>query len=125
MSKCVLVIDDEAAIQEVIQGCLEDLGEWQVLIAGSGIEGLELARSRRPDGILLDVSMPGIDGFEVLRCLQETPETQQIPVILLTARVQPEDRAKFSQLAVTGVILKPFDPVELVNQVATTFGWEM
>jgi CheY-like chemotaxis protein len=125
MSKCVLVIDDEIAIQEVIQGCLEELGAWKVLVASSGIEGVELARSHQPDGILLDVLMPEIDGFEVLQRFQEHVETQSIPVILLTARVQPEDREKFSQMAITGVILKPFDPMNLVNQIATIFGWEL
>ncbi|MEX0271383.1 response regulator [Leptolyngbyaceae cyanobacterium UHCC 1019] len=125
VAKRVLVVDDEEPIQDVIQGCLEDVGGWEVLRAASGGEGVDLARSRLPDGILLDVSMPGMDGFEVLQRLQADPATQLIPVILLTARVQPEDRAKFAELAITGVILKPFDPMALVDQVAAAFGWEM
>lgn len=84
-----------------------------------------MARSQRPDGILLDVSMPGMTGFEVLQQLQENPITQGIPVILLTARVQPEDKAKFSQLGMAGLILKPFNPMELAEQVAAVLGWEM
>jgi CheY-like chemotaxis protein len=125
MPKRILVIDDEDVILEVIQGCLEELAQWDVLTAESGIEGLEIARSQQPDGILLDVSMPGMTGFEVLQQLQENPATQKIPVILLTARVQPEDRAKFSQLGMAGVILKPFDPMELAEQVAAALGWDL
>ena len=121
----MLVIDDEAVILEVIQGCLEELGNMEVLTATSGNEGLRVAQAALPDGILLDVSMPGIDGLEVLRQLQENPLTRMIPVALLTARVQPEDRAKFAQTGVAGVILKPFDPVTLVDQVVATFEWTL
>jgi CheY-like chemotaxis protein len=125
LAKRVLVIDDEEPIQEVIQGCLEELGGWEVLAAESGVRGIELARSQQPDGILLDVSMPGMDGFEVLQRLQADPRTQAIPIVLLTARVQPEDRARFTALTIAGVILKPFDPMELVDLVAAAFGWEV
>jgi CheY-like chemotaxis protein len=69
--------------------------------------------------------MPGMTGFEVLQQLQENPTTQGIPVILLTARVQPEDKAKFSQLGMAGLILKPFNPMELAEQVAAVLGWEL
>ncbi|MBD2033731.1 response regulator [Phormidium sp. FACHB-592] len=122
-AKRILVIDDEAVILEVIQGCLEELGDMEVLMAASGIEGLQIAQTALPDGILLDVSMPGMDGFTVLRQLQENTVTQKIPVVLLTARVQPEDRAAFAQTGVAGVILKPFDPIALVDQVTDVFGW--
>jgi len=124
-AKRILVIDDEAVILEVIQGCLEELGDMKVLMAASGIEGLQIAQTDLPDGILLDVSMPGMDGFTVLRQLQENAVTQGIPVVLLTARVQPEDRAAFAQTGVAGVILKPFDPIALVDQVAEIFGWTL
>lgn len=119
----VLVIDDEEAIQEIIQACLEDLGGWDVLVAGSGSQGLLLAASESLDGILLDVSMPEMNGFETLQKLQENPTTQKIPVTLLTARVQPEDKERFAQLGIAGLILKPFDPLTLVEQVAEVFGW--
>jgi CheY-like chemotaxis protein len=119
--KRILVIDDEAVILEVIQGCLEELGGMEVLTAESGVEGLRLAEAELPDGVLLDVSMPGMDGLEVLRQLQENAITRAIPVVLLTARVQPEDRAKFAQTGAEGVILKPFDPIALADQVAEAF----
>ncbi len=119
----VLVIDDEEAIQEIIQACREDLGGWDVLVAGSGSQGLLLAASESLDGILLDVSMPEMNGFETLQKLQENPTTQKIPVTLLTARVQPEEKERFAQLGIAGLILKPFDPLTLVEQVAEVFGW--
>ncbi|MEA5552467.1 response regulator [Anabaena cylindrica UHCC 0172] len=123
--KCILVIDDEEVIQEVIQGCLEDIGEWEVITAGSGREGLLVAESQLPDGILLDVSMPEMDGLETLQKLQLHPVTQSIPIVLLTAKVQPADQARFSQLAVAGVIPKPFDPLILVDLVANAFHWDI
>lgn len=122
--RCVLVIDDEAAVREVIQGCLEDIAEWQVFAAGSGREGLLIAASEQPQAILLDVSMPEMDGIETFQKLQENPVTQTIPVILLTARVQPQDRAQFSTLGVAGVIIKPFDPMTLVDEIAELLSWE-
>ena len=123
--KRILVIDDEEPIQEVICGCLEDLADWQVFTAASGIEGLQMAISEPLDGILLDISMPKLDGIEVLRLLKTNPRSRAIPVVLLTARVQPEDQARFAALPIAGVISKPFDPLTLVDQVAEVLGWEV
>jgi CheY-like chemotaxis protein len=119
----VLVIDDDEAIQQVIEACLVELGHWDVLSASSGRSGLELAAVEQPDGILLDISMPEMDGYETLTHLQSNPKTQHIPVALLTAKVQPEDHEQFAQLRIAAVIVKPFDPLTLVAQVSTAFGW--
>ncbi|MBD2571095.1 response regulator [Anabaena lutea] len=124
-TKRVLVIDDEEAIQAVIQGCLEDIAGWKVLLASSGKEGLHLAEVEKPDGILLDVSMPQMSGIEALKKLQVNPLTQNIPVAFLTAKVQSEDKKRFSQLGVVGLLTKPFNPMNLVNLVADLFGWEI
>jgi CheY-like chemotaxis protein len=121
----ILVIDDEQRIQEVIQTCLEILVGWEVLTASSGNEGLLIAQTQQPDAILLDVSMPGMDGLATFERLQENPTTQSVPVILLTAKVQPADRERFAQLGIAGVILKPFDPVQLASQVASALGWSL
>ena len=123
--KRVLVIDDEDVVQEVIQGCLEDVGGWETLLAGSGSEGLIIATNQLPDVILLDVSMPDIDGVETFQKLQENPTTKDIPVVLLTAKIQPADRDRFSQLGIVGMIAKPFDPIMLASQVAAMLGWEL
>jgi CheY-like chemotaxis protein len=122
-TKRVLVIDDEADIRAIIQGCLEDIAEWDVLTGASGEEGIQLAIAEQPDGILMDVSMPGMGGLEVLHKLQENSRTQAIPVILLTAKVLLEEQEIFATLAIAGVIVKPFDPMTLVGQVMDRFGW--
>ncbi|MDD1413119.1 response regulator [Dolichospermum sp. ST_con] len=123
--KRVLVVDDEIAIQTIIQCCLEDIAGWEVLVASSGQAGLKLAESEHPDGILLDVSMPQMTGIETLEKLQANVNTQHIPVIFVTAKVQPEDREQFSQLGILGILVKPFNPMILVNEVADLFGWQV
>jgi CheY-like chemotaxis protein len=128
MSHRLLVIDDEEAIQQIIEACLVDLGGWEVLTAGSGRDGIALAQAQmgQPqgiDGILLDISMPDLNGFETLALLKSDPRTQPIPVVLLTARVLTSDRERFESLAIAAVIEKPFDPLGLVDQVTQAFGW--
>jgi CheY-like chemotaxis protein len=123
-TKRVLIIDDEADILAIIRGCLEDIAEWDVLSTASGEEGIQLAITKQPDGILMDVSMPGMGGLEALRKLREDSRTKMIPVILLTAKVLSEDRENFSSLAIAGVITKPFDPMTLVDHVMDVFGWD-
>lgn len=122
-TKRVLAIDDEADIRAIIRGCLEDIAKWDVLTAASGEEGIQLAIAEQPDGILMDISMPGMGGLEALRRLQEHSRTQPIPVVLLTAKALSEEQGYFSTLAIAGVIVKPFDPMTLVDQVAAVFGW--
>ena len=122
-TKRVLIIDDEADIRAIIQGCLEDIAEWEVVAAASAEEGIRLATTEQPDGILMDVSMPGLSGLEALPKLQANSRTQTIPVIFLTAKALSEEQAVFSTLAIAGVITKPFDPMTLVDEVQDLFGW--
>jgi CheY-like chemotaxis protein len=122
--KQILVIDDEDDIREVAQVSLELLGNWAVLTARSGQEGLRKAEAEQPDAILLDVMMPDLDGPTTFQHLQKTPGICQIPVILMTAKVQASDQRRFANLGVKGVIAKPFDPLTLADQVATTLGWQ-
>lgn len=122
MIKKILVVDDDEAIQEVIKTCLEDLAGWQVLLAGSGLEGLRIANSEPLDAILLDISMPKMNGIEMLRKLQENDSTRKIPVFLLTARLLSSDRQQSEQVA--GVIIKPFNIIKLVEQVSQSLGWK-
>lgn len=117
MAMRILVIDDEERIQEVIQISLEILNGWEVLTASSGREGLIKAQNQKPDAILLDVSMPQMDGFATLEQLRSNRATQAIPVIFLTAKVQLADRQQFAKLGMAGVITKPFDPLTLAEQV--------
>lgn len=124
MTKRVLLIDDDPDIRAVARVALEKFAQWQVSVAASGMEGLLLAQRETLDGILLDVSMPDMDGFSVFEQLQAHPQTNTIPVVLLTAKVLPSDRRRFAEMGVTGVITKPFNPVTVCDQIATLFGWK-
>ena len=120
----VLVIDDDEAIREIAEASLEAVGGWAVTTACDGIQGYERAASDRPDAILLDVMMPGLDGPGTVARLQAAPDTRGIPVVMLTAKVQASERNRFAQLpGVAGVITKPFDPMQLPAQVAELLQW--
>jgi CheY-like chemotaxis protein len=97
---------------------------WDVLVAASGAAGIIKARESHPDAILLDVMMPGMDGPTTFRELRSLPETANIPVILLTAKVQAADQKRFSDLGVVKVMFKPFDPLVLAQEIAATLGWQ-
>ena len=122
MGNRILIIDDEDDIREVAQVALELVGGWTVLGARSGAEGLAMALEAKADAILLDVMMPDMDGTATFRQLQAYSETEHIPVLLLTAKVQPADQEQFAQLGVVGVIPKPFDPMTLHDQVSKLLG---
>jgi CheY-like chemotaxis protein len=122
-TKCILIIDDESDIREVAQVSLEMIGGWQVLTSESGQDGLEKAKADQPDAILLDVMLPDMDGPTTLQNLQADPATSHIPVVFLTAKIQPSDRNRFANLGVVAVIAKPFDPINLASQVAEALGW--
>lgn len=117
MIRRILIIDDEDDIREATQVCLEVTGDWEVLTASSGNEGLLKAAIEHPDAILLDVMMPGMDGIMTFQELQTNPATQHIPVILLTAKAQTAEQRQLTQLNVVAVITKPYDPFSLSAQV--------
>ncbi|MGK7872959.1 MAG: response regulator [Xenococcaceae cyanobacterium] len=119
----ILIVDDEEDIQDVAQLALEVVGGWKVSTASSGSEGLLLAEAEQPDAILLDVMMPDMNGIVTFKKLQANPATEQIPVILLTAKVQAADRRRFAELGVTGIIAKPFKTMNLAEEVADILGW--
>ncbi|NJR59496.1 MAG: response regulator [Cyanobacteria bacterium CRU_2_1] len=123
MTKRILVIDDEDGLREVIQYCLEAVANWQVLTAVSGYAGLSIAELEQPDAILLDVVMPEMDGTEMAQRLHSNPATQTIPIILLTAKVKLKDQETLRSVGVMGMIVKPFKPLELINQIREILGW--
>ena len=118
MSKRILIVDDDDDIREATQICLEVVGDWDVLTASSGQEGLIEAISQQPDLILLDVMMPDMDGLKTFTELQANLVTRSIPVILLTAKAQPAELRQFTRLQVSDVITKPYDPFELSDRIA-------
>ena len=124
MARRVLIIDDEEDIREVAALSLETVAGWDVVLAGSGAAGIAKAQDYQPDAILLDVMMPGMDGPTTFRELQALPETANIPVILLTAKVQAADQRRFSDLGVATVMFKPFDPLTLAQEISSALGWE-
>ncbi len=123
MTKRILVIDDELDIREIVCLSIEAFSGWDTEGAASGWQGLDKARQGDWDAILLDISMPDMDGVEVFEKLQQNPQTQSIPVILLTAKVLPRDRDRFAKLGVAGVITKPFDPINIGRQMANLLSW--
>jgi CheY-like chemotaxis protein len=125
MTKRILIIDDEADIREVVRVSLEEFAGWQTSTAASGQEGLQIAQAEALDAILLDVSMPDMDGFQVHQALQSNPYTQTIPIILLTAKALPSDQRRFAALRVSGVITKPFDPLTVWMQVSEIMQWKI
>jgi DNA-binding response OmpR family regulator len=112
----VLVIDDERAIRFLCRVNLAAAG-MDVLEAADGREGVDLARSERPDLVLLDVMMPDVDGWTVARELAADEETRDIPIVFLTARADPADRRLGEELGGVGYVVKPFDPVAIGNVV--------
>ncbi len=110
------MIDDEAPIRLLCRVNLEAEG-IEVLEAPDGRTGLELARSRKPDAILLDVMMPGLDGWEVAEELLGHEGTRSIPIVFLTARADVRDRARGIDLGGLDYVTKPFNPVDLAPLV--------
>jgi two-component system, OmpR family, alkaline phosphatase synthesis response regulator PhoP len=121
--KKVLLIEDEEDIREIASLSLESIGGWETILASDGRLGIEQARLHRPDAILLDVMMPGMDGPTTLTCLRSTPETRDIPVIFMTAKVMSSERSKLAGLGVQGFIAKPFDPLTLPAEIRAVLGW--
>jgi CheY-like chemotaxis protein len=117
MTKRIVVIDDEADLRTVIQVALLKYAGWQVSTAATALAGLELVKTEQPDLVLLDISMPDMDGYQCFETLRAEPSTAKIPVILLTARVLPRDRRQFAQMGIAGVITKPFNPLTLWQQI--------
>ncbi len=117
----VLVIDDEAPIRLLCRVNLEAEG-MSVLEANDGPSGLERAKEEQPDVILLDVMMPGLDGWRVAEELLDDPRTREIPIIFLTARAEFRDRARGLDIGGVDYVTKPFNPVELAPLVRDLLG---
>jgi len=121
--KRILIVDDEDDIREVAQVSLELVGQYEVLTASSGRDGVARARTAQPDAILLDVMMPDLDGPGTLAQLRADPATRDIPVVFLTAKTQQAERARLAELGAAGILVKPFDPLKLPAEIATTLRW--
>ena len=116
MSQKILIIDDEPHLVEILANRLHSAG-YEVVSAGSGEIGLEKARTEKPDLILLDVLMPDLDGYEVLRHLKGAVQTRSIPVMMLTVKKWSEDIQKSITGGAADYIVKPFHPAKLLERV--------
>ncbi|MEX1364881.1 MAG: response regulator [Nannocystaceae bacterium] len=113
----VLLVDDDEDIRMIGQMALHDVGGFEVVTASSGARALELAAAERPDVILLDVMMPGMDGPTTFRRLRDDEATAAIPVVFVTAKVQRQEVQRYLDLGAIGVIGKPFDPMSLPDEL--------
>jgi two-component system, OmpR family, alkaline phosphatase synthesis response regulator PhoP len=115
-TRTVLVVDDEQGIVAVVRDYLHKAG-FRVLAAGDGTTALHLARSERPSLVVLDLMLPGMDGLDFTRALRRDPATSNLPIIMLTARVEEADRLVGLELGADDYVTKPFSPRELVARV--------
>lgn len=113
----VMHIEDDPSIQEVVRIALEIVGGMTVKSCASGPEGLAAVEAFMPQLILLDVMMPGMDGPQTLARLREIPAVASIPVVFMTAKVQPPEIDEYRRMGAADVIVKPFDPMTLPDQV--------
>lgn len=117
MVRRILVVEDELDIQKLIKMSLRVHGVKEVSVAGDGEECLEVVKQLKPELILLDVSMPKLDGYETCRLLKSNPDTRDIPVIFLSARTQADERERGMRAGAQGYLSKPFDPTTLYSQI--------
>ncbi len=116
MTAQVLVIEDSASVRRLIEVCLRVL-DVELSAAEDGVKGLETARAIKPEAIVLDVGLPGMDGWEVLRHLRAGDDTKDIRVLVLTAHAQPEVAEQAVQGGADDFMTKPFRPMELRERI--------
>ena len=112
-----MCVEDDPDIRMILEFSLGNLGGYEVLGCAGGRAALAQAGAFRPDLVLLDVMMPDLSGPETLAALRELPEMRGVPVVFITAKAMPEEVEKLLEYGATGVIVKPFDPVALPQQI--------
>ena len=117
MGKKILIIDDEEDFCYFAKKNLEAISNYEIITANKGKKGIQIARKEKPDLILLDIMMPGIDGFEVLKRLKANEKTQNIPVIMLTAKDEDESKIKATGLYCEDYLVKPVENVVLSAKI--------
>jgi two-component system, OmpR family, alkaline phosphatase synthesis response regulator PhoP len=113
----VLVVEDDRSIQMVLELVLTKVSKCDVIVASEGREGLAKIIEQKPDVVLLDLMLPGIDGFEICQQAKANESTRHIPIIFLTAQPQPSAVARAMALGAAGYIVKPFDPIKIIDQI--------
>ncbi len=118
----VLVVDDSAELRELVADSLRKLGHFTVFEARDGIEGLERYFDVRPDCVVIDVKMPGLDGYQLIRALRGDPESSGTPLVILSAMVQEKDRLAGLFSGVDEYLVKPVGPLQLVQTICQVIG---
>lgn len=113
----VLLVDDNQDLRKLVSKTLTATARWQVTTASSGVEALKLLENELFDLVLMDVSMPQMDGITTISKIREQAGLARIPIILITARVQNHEMSEYQKLSIAGVISKPFDPLLLAAQI--------
>ena len=121
MGQKILIVDDSPTEIHVLKGILTKQG-YDILVAENGEAGVEEAKNSKPDLILMDVVMPGLNGFQATRQLNRDPDTNEIPVILVTTKDQETDRAWGLRQGAREYVVKPVDADELVNKIKSLLG---
>lgn len=117
IGKRILVAEDNPSVKRLVCYTLERAG-YQVLSASNGVEGLRMAREEKPDLLVLDVMLPGLDGFELCHRLRTDPQTAQLPILIFSAKTQDADLSTGLSLGADDYLIKPADPSEIVKRVA-------
>jgi CheY-like chemotaxis protein len=105
----VLIVEDEPDNREIVRAVVEDMVGFPATLAGDGLEALEKAAEEVPALVLLDLMLPGLDGYEVARRLRSDPRTCHVPIVAITALARPRDRARASEAGCDDFVDKPFD----------------
>jgi two-component system cell cycle response regulator DivK len=117
----VLLVEDNEDNRTIYSTVLRYLG-YQVIEAVDGLQAVALARSERPDIVLMDISIPGIDGWEATRVLREDPTTRALPIVALTAHALADDRERAAKAGFTSYLAKPIEPNAVVAEVRRLIG---
>ncbi len=120
-TKTILLVDDEANLRILVRTTL-DVAEYRIIEATDGTTALDLARQQRPDLLVLDWMMPGLNGIEVVQALRQDSTTAHIPIIMLSARGQATDQERGRSMGISAYLVKPFSPLELLRSVLEILG---
>jgi DNA-binding response OmpR family regulator len=117
MAKKILVIEDDPAISRLVDYTLRHEG-YEVVTAANGLEGIRKARNEAPDLVILDVMLPGMDGFEICHQLRSDPDTEQLLILMFSAKAQEVDKNTGLKVGADDYLPKPAAPAEIVSRVA-------
>ncbi len=117
----ILLVDDQESVQKLLDAILK-VRNYDVVYASNGLDAIEIAFSVKPDLVLLDVMMPGMDGFKVCQALKGNSATKEIPVVFLTARGDDSDREMGERVGASGFVKKPFRSAELLGIISSLIG---